>query len=66
MFNSNADDVTPSRILSSDVDKVAPSRILISVAVAVTATSSLILGDVKVLFVNVSILEADILPLICV
>ena len=38
---------------------VTPSRMLISVAVEVTATSSLILGEVKVLFVSVSVDTSD-------
>ena len=40
--------------MSSAVVLVTPSRRFNSVAVEVTATSSLILGDVKVLFVSVS------------
>jgi len=36
-----------------------PSKTFSSVAVEVTATSSLILGDVKVLFVNVSVDTKD-------
>jgi len=40
-------------MLSSAVDAVIPSRTLSSVAVAVRATSSLIFGLVKVLFVSV-------------
>ena len=55
MFNSVAVLVTPSRILSSDVVAVTPSRRLSSVAVAETTTSSLILGEVKVLLVRVSV-----------
>ena len=50
--------VTPSRRLSSAVDDVIPSRTFSSVAVAVTATFSLIFGDVSVLFVNVSVFDA--------
>ena len=41
-------------MFSSAVVAVTPSRMFSSVAVAVTATSSLIFGDVKVLFVSVS------------
>ena len=47
--------VTPSSLFISAVEAVTPSRIFISVAVDVTATSSLILGEVKVLFVRVSV-----------
>ena len=42
-------------ILSSSAIAVIPSSKFNSVAVAVKATSSLILGDVKVLFVNVCV-----------
>ena len=42
-------------MFNSAVVAVTPSNKLISVAVAVTATSSFILGDVKVLFVSVCV-----------
>ena len=45
--------LTLSRILSSAVVEVIPSRTFNSVAVAVTATSSLIFGEVSVLLVSV-------------
>ncbi len=47
--------VPPSIRLISAVVVVTPSRILSSVAVEVTATSSLILGAVSVLLVNVCV-----------
>ena len=50
---SEAVAVTPSRMLSSAVDAVIPSSVFNSVAVAERTTSSLIFGDVRVLFVSV-------------
>jgi len=55
MFSSVAVAVTPSRMFNSAVVLVTPSRMFSSVAVAVTATSSFIFGDVRVLFVKVSV-----------
>jgi len=44
-----------SKAFNSPTTAVIPSRAFSSVAVEVTATSSFILGDVKVLFVSVSV-----------
>jgi hypothetical protein len=61
MFNSAAVEVTPSKMFSSAVVAVTPSNKFISVAVEVTATFSFIFGDVKVLFVSVSVVALPII-----
>ena len=48
-----------SKAFISPTTTVAPSKIFNSVAVEVTATSSFIFGDVKVLFVRVAVDVAD-------
>ena len=48
-----------SKAFNSPTTAVIPSKAFNSVAVEVTATSSFILGDVKVLFVSVSVETKD-------